>query len=98
MQRSSQSHNVPPGFFVYFNGLPPGTTSEDISEWICSQGVEIPAHRIDCTERRDKRISAVVSFPDSQIVTLIRWALTDGARQPNFNGYLFEINKPDTRA
>jgi hypothetical protein len=95
---ASGSNNLPPGFWAYFNGLPPGTTSEDISAWICAQGVEIPPHRVECRERRDGRVSAVVSFPDSQIVALIKWALTDGASQPNFNGYLFEINKPDTRA
>lgn len=88
--------DVPPGFWVYFNGLPEGTTSEDVSAWICAQGVEIPACRVGCTERRDGRVSAIVSFPDSVLLALIKWALAD--EQPSFNGYRFDINKQDLRA
>jgi hypothetical protein len=90
---------LPPGFWIYFSGLPSEATNESVSEWLRSQGLEIPPERVDCNPRRDGTLSAVVSLSDSTLFALVKWALTDPEdAKSKMNGHVVAIEKRDCRA
>lgn len=75
---------LPKGLWFHINGLPATATDQNLSAWLKSLGVDIPASHIDVKPRRDGDSSATICFPMLTAVQLLNRVIREekiGGRQ-----------------
>lgn len=59
------------------NRLPKGTTDESLAAWLADLGIDIPVENVDCKDRHDGDVGAVVCYPQEIAVRLLNWAINN---------------------
>ena len=79
---------LPNGVWLFFAGLPLGTTAEGLSAHLKANYLEIGP---ECIDARDYGVwsTAVVSVQDDVVHELVRWALE--GTQHTLNGVTFDV-------
>jgi hypothetical protein len=80
---------LPNGVWLFFAGLPLGTTAEELSAYLVQNYLNIGPECIDIRDYQ-KVACAVVSVQDDVVQDLVLWAL-QGTAGPTFNGIKFDI-------
>jgi len=72
---------LPSGTWLRISNLPPGTTEEDLHEFLKAHGLDCGADCFSVKHFDNGTAGAIFSVPDEMLPALIKWALGGGSLQ-----------------